>query len=112
VRFPDIEIYLQQPDLEALFSWLDQRLSIKDRSTSGNTHRLTVGDPPMNCTVVEHAHKNFTSVWLNSASSPWQDDQAFAQEAWTALATEVRCNSVEPDKWICINQSGQSVIDW
>ncbi|HKI74830.1 MAG TPA: hypothetical protein VJ998_09310, partial [Pseudomonadales bacterium] len=65
--FPDIEIYLKRPAVDDVVAWLDRRLGVKARDRRGDSLRLSLGDEPIQCTLVENAVKGgYMSVWFKS----------------------------------------------
>lgn len=119
-RYPDIEIYIRQPELADVIDWLDHRIGVEDRQTQGNTTtcRLAGG---IDCVLVDNAVTGgFLSVWFKSGDTPWATDEACAREVFSTLGLEVRCSRGSWDEgsdgeepgWLCISQAGESVIRW
>ena len=123
--YPDIEIYLKRPDIEALRTWLDARVGVGSSAKRGNATILTVGEPAFDCVVVENAVKGgYASVWLQSDQTPWPTDRDCAVDAFNALGVETRCSAgpwEEPPAdgeenvtggWIRFTDSGESRVNW
>ena len=119
---PDIEIYLLNCTREDIESWLTSRF---EAFQTGKHHY-----PIYNYSIHHHGHdipvmlvenaaeKRFTSLWFNSAETPWPTDQACAEEVFAALHCEVRCapggwqEGDEPDLWWRVNAQGEGLITW
>jgi hypothetical protein len=128
-RQPDIEIYLSGCSIERIFEWLNTRFD-NTVSAPGNEKKqqhITVNNPcgdSIPVLIFQGAvGKHITSVWFQSAKTPWDDDKACARDAFKALQTEgknveIRCNAggwsdeQDPDLWWKINQEGESEFLW
>lgn len=118
-RFPDIEIYVKRPAMEALLAWLDRRLGVVETRKRGETFLVTLGEPPIECAIVENAVKGgFASVWFKSPDTPWSSDHECAVEAFRELGLEVRCSTGswqeedESARWFRITENGESMVNW
>lgn len=119
-RYPDIEVYIRQPDAGDVIAWLDDRFGIANREKRGRTTtcRLTTG---IECVLVEDAvDGGFVSLWFKSEDTPWATDAECAREIFRALGLEVRCSRGSWDEgrdgdepgWLCISDAGESTISW
>ena len=121
--FPDIEIYVQDPDLETIERWfkalfescsepkrLDKRTllytAVKADGTKVPVH------------VVEKAAGKYWSIWFDSPHSGWITDIDCARTAFAFFNTTIRCSvgSWEPnqpmDLWWQISKNGEGEINW
>lgn len=120
MRQPDIEIYLKDADHKAIAAWLSQAIGpVSEWRQQGQTFKCRAGDVPV--TWLPKAVGKWHSLYLESATTPWDDDLACARAAFTALEVEVRCapggwdeeESVETaDRWIRISSDGEEEIIW
>lgn len=118
----DIEIYVKSADLEALIGWLATELSdfhTRAQSRKGCKFLFTHnGESGEGMIVLNAGRTGFTSVWLNTRHTPWDDDVACGRAAFAALGCTVRCNESawskgdDPDRWLQIDATGEQVISW
>lgn len=118
----DIEIYVESNALETMIEWLGQALhgfQIRGQSKKGCKFNFTHDEQPGEGMIVLNAGRTgFTSIWLNTRSTPWADDVEFARAAHAALKVTVRCNESawskgdDPDRWLQIDAKGETVIQW
>ena len=121
---PDIEIYLLSCSNEKIIEWLQTRFEINDQkaiNSSLTSLKVTIEKTEFEIQILEQAAgKRFTSVWLNSDKTPWQNDVDCAKAAYQALNCEVRCNIAswseseeqDPDQWWHINQYEEGPFIW
>lgn len=121
---PDIEIYLLSCSNEKIIEWLQTRFEIIDQkaiNSSLTSLKVTIEKTEFEIQILEQAAgKRFTSVWLNSDKTPWQNDVDCAKAAYQALNCEVRCNIAswseseeqDPDQWWHINQYEEGPFIW
>ena len=134
--FPDVEIYIKDPDPEKILHWLDQAFDAVDvkadvitdvkagadnQSAKKMTVTATMGDEQVQCVFLRNAVKgNFASLWFKSDATPWTNDRDCAASAYQYLKTEIRCstgawqpNDREDDEtWLCFNSDGESTVSW
>jgi len=118
--WPDIEIYLKRPDLDAIRQWLDERLGIRDEFARGEARVFLLGEAALECVVIENAVRGgYTSVWFRSAQTPWPDDRSCAVEAHERFGIEVRCSAGpwedgddEDGNWIRLTDQGEQRANW
>lgn len=118
----DIEIYVESADLDALIGWLTSELT--DFQTRAQSRKgckflfVHEGQKGEGMIVLNAGRTGFTSVWLNTRNTPWEDDVAFARAAFAALSCVVRCNESawskgdDPDRWLQIDKKGEHIIQW
>ncbi|MBO6702896.1 MAG: hypothetical protein JJ921_11175 [Pseudomonadales bacterium] len=121
-RHPDIEIYIKRVPLEDLTQWLERRFEVSDRKDIGETLKLsmTFEGAPLTCTVFENAAKGgYTSISFEPNNTPWDDDEACANEAYELFQLEVRCitggwttNAPVEGGWYRFTKDGRSVVNW
>lgn len=121
---PDIEIYVQQTTANAVLAWLTARFP-----ASANAQARPAGKKQWRIVVEEQEHKipvliiegasaGFTSVWFDSAYTPWEDDIACAREAHAHFKTAVRAiagswqEGDDPDAWWHIDDKGEGLVHW
>lgn len=117
-RHPDIEVYLKDVDTPRILDWLSQRLgAIEAVQQRGLSQQLKVAG--MTVVLVEQAAgKRFTSLFFDSAHTPWETDQACAEEISQALDCQVRCiagswaEEQDPDEWLHIEKGQCKKIIW
>jgi len=121
--FPDIEIYVNDPELEQIEQWLyelfktvaePKRLDKRTLLYLSTTETGT--EVPVH--VVEKAAGKYWSIWFDSPESPWDTDIDCARAAFAYFATTIRCSvgSWEPDQpmdlWWQISKKGEGEISW
>lgn len=119
-RHPDIEVYVKDASVDALVEWLGTALGQQGPaavSKKGQSIKVVLGTTPV--TILEQAAgKRFTSVWLDSDSTPWETDLDCAKALHAALSVEVRCirsgwdESQDPDEWWVVSDEGVKEILW
>lgn len=120
---PDIEIYLAGVSAEAALAWLQARFpeapaqprpAGKKQWRTGVRHDGHV----IPVLLIEDAAPGFTSIWFDSAHSPWPDDMACAREAFAHFGCEVRATpgswreGDDPDQWWYIGPRGEGLLQW
>ncbi|MGM1051805.1 MAG: hypothetical protein ACQEXO_05360 [Pseudomonadota bacterium] len=120
-RYPDIEIYLAKPPLDALNQWLGAAIGAEPLAPAGKGQWRTLGhhdgaDIPV--LLVEKAADGFTSLWFDSSHTPWESDADCARAA-AQLGCEVRCSlgswhpGDDPDRFLQLLPDGsEAEIDW
>lgn len=120
----DIEIYLQDCTADAIFAWLAQRFPESagrpPKPAGKKQWRLHIrhGEQDIPVLVIENASPGFTSLWFDSAHTPWENDMACGREAHEFLHTEIRATpgswqeGDDPDLWWQINQQGEGLVHW
>ncbi|MBB1485109.1 hypothetical protein [Oceanospirillum sediminis] len=122
-RFPDIEIYVNDPELEQIVQWLnevfasvEEPVRLDKRTLLYKTINADGKEIPVN--VVEKAAGKYWSVWFDSPESPWATDIDCARAAFAYFNTTIRCSvgSWEPDQpmdlWWQISKKGEGEISW
>jgi hypothetical protein len=121
---PDIEIYIQQTSHEMIEAWLSSRFPagapLVPRPSGKKQWRLLIqnGGQQIPVLIIEEASPGFSSVWFNSAATPWSDDIACAREAHAHFQVEVRATPSswqegdDPDLWWKINADGEGLLQW
>ena len=120
MRQPDIEIYLKDVELPAVTAWLEQAIGpCSQWQVRGQTHKCRAGDIPV--TWLHKAVGRWSSLLLDSAQTPWEDDLACARAANAALGVPIRCApgswdeeeaEEEGDRWLQVTTEGVSEILW
>ncbi|WP_036565007.1 hypothetical protein [Oceanospirillum beijerinckii] len=121
--FPDIEIYVNAPELEQIEQWLrevfaglGQPKRLDKRTLLYIATREDGVEIPIN--VVEKAAGKYWSIWFDSPASPWDTDIDCARAAFAYFDTTIRCSigSWEPDQpmdlWWQISKKGEGEISW
>ncbi|MBD1550459.1 hypothetical protein [Pseudomonas typographi] len=122
MRQPDIEIYLKDTDVDhkAITAWLGDTLgACSPWVQKGQSWKCSAGGTPV--TWVPNAVGKWNSLYLESDSTPWEDDLACARAAHAALAVEVRCapggwveedGEENADRWLRVSADGEEEITW
>jgi hypothetical protein len=111
---PDVEIYAKRVALSNIIEWLKLYFSIDEQKTVGSTLKLklTRDGSAMTCTIAENIAKGgYTSIWFDSSSTPWQTDEACAQEAYNYFQVEIS-ESEDSGGWYRFTESGKTVVNW
>lgn len=121
-RHPDIEIYIKRVPLADLLQWLDQRFAVGEQQEAGDTLKVQLNweGKPLSCTIYENAAKGgYTSVMFEPNHTPWDNDEACAEEAFKIFQLEVRCitggwstDSPSEGGWYRFTENGCSVVNW
>ncbi|WP_119394375.1 hypothetical protein [Salinibius halmophilus] len=121
---PDIEIYLKATSHEQVIEWLEQKFgNVGDNPWAklpkkGFGACVTWEGEPIKVMIIEKCAGNFTSVWFDSAHTPWQNDLACAREAVAFLQVEARVGAggwhegAELDAWIALRDGEEVEIEW
>ena len=120
-RFPDLEIYLLNPDADAISAWLTSVFDtgVEVVSTAPGRAHWHIGG--MDVFLNDKAEKNFASLWFKQNRTPWNNDLECGRAAFTALACEVRCSDSGWQEgesedteggWIKINRNGEKPFSW
>ncbi|MFF7708071.1 hypothetical protein [Pseudomonas sp. NPDC007930] len=122
MRQPDIEIYLKDSDVDhkAVTAWLATALGpCSPWAQKGQTWKCSAAGIAV--TWVPNAVGKWNSLFLESDSTPWDDDLACARAAHLALGVEVRCapggwleeeGEEGADRWMRISADGEEEITW
>ena len=120
-RFPDLEIYLLNPDAAAVSSWLATVFNTAAEVVSSSTGRTHWHINGMDVFLNDKAEKNFASLWFKQNSTPWNNDLDCGRAAFAALGYEVRCSDSGWQEgesedaeggWIKINRNGEKPFSW
>ena len=121
-KHPDIEIYIKRVDLNDLLHWIDRRFEMGEPQDVGETIKLklTYDSKPCVCTIYENAAKGgYTSVMFEPNNTPWDTDEACAEEAFEAFHLEIRCitggwttQAPAEGGWFRFTDKGRSVVNW
>ncbi|MFB9145830.1 hypothetical protein ACFFU2_04755 [Halomonas alkalicola] len=121
-RYPDIEIYLARPSVEAIGEWLIAAIGAAPLSPAGKGKWRTRGQhdgEEVPVLLVEKAADGFASLWFDSPHTPWESDAACARAAAAQVGCEVRCSlggwhpGDDPDRFLKVLPDGsESEIDW
>ncbi|KAA0874706.1 hypothetical protein [Nitrincola tapanii] len=119
---PDIEIYIKSTPIEAISAWLEQRFgSLAPWQSKGLVHTSALTWQGQKIPITLHekvAGKAWMSLWFQSNQTPWSQDLDCAQEAATALNTQIRCivsgwqEGDEPDEWWSVEQGEATKVLW
>ncbi|RMS45922.1 hypothetical protein ALP65_00396 [Pseudomonas aeruginosa] len=93
MRQPDIEIYLKDAEHAAVAAWLEQALGpCGPWQEHGQTLKCTARGEhgAVRVTWLPKAVGKWHSLFLESDSTPWDDDLACARAAHAALGVEIR----------------------
>ncbi|MGI0115944.1 hypothetical protein [Zooshikella sp. RANM57] len=123
MQLPDIEIYVKNTTPDLIEDWLDDRFdSVELVNKEGRTHQYNVDWQGMNIPVMvveRAAGRAFTSIWFNSAETPWETDIECARDAFEFFDTEIRCNGTfwqeeeaADNEWWRITHQGEGIISW
>lgn len=126
----DIEIYIKAATPEAIQEWLSLitlSLDAKSFSPKRQAYWATMqsldetideASKEFEIIVLSSVQNNYSSIWFNSAKTPWANDKACAKQAFDHFKSAVRCTASgwqegdQPDQWLHIDDSGEEVIDW
>lgn len=118
----DIEIYVANTPGKAVLDWLKARFPDQGAARPAGKRQwrqlIKYQNHEISVLVIEEASPGFTSVWFDSPHSPWATDLECAREASAHFQQEVRVTagswdeSADPDAWISLTASGESVIQW
>lgn len=120
MRQPDIEIYLKEATHKEIAAWLSTALGeCTEWVQKGQTWKCTAGTVPV--IWLPKAVGKWSSLYLESDQTPWDDDIACARDAFKALNEEVRCapgtwieeeGEEDADRWIRVSADGEEEITW
>jgi len=120
-RHPDIEIYVAGISSAQACDWLQTQFSsVTVTSQRGiQTHiSARMDQHRVPALVVEKAAGRFTSLWFDSAATPWITDLDCARAAQHYFHREVRCivsgwqEGDDPDEWWSVSDAGEQLIRW
>lgn len=122
MRQPDIEIYLKDAEHAAVAAWLEQALGpCGPWQEHGQTLKCTARGEhgAVRVTWLPKAVGKWHSLFLESDSTPWDDDLACARAAHAALGVEIRCapggweenqGEEDADRWLRVDAGGVEEI--
>lgn len=121
--FPDIEIYVQDPDQSQIDQWFSELFTSisAPKRLDKRTLAYEVTTPTgvqFSVNVVEKAAGKYWSIWFDSPETPWATDIDCARAAFAFFGKPIRCSvgSWEPDQpmdlWWQINSKGEGEISW
>ena len=118
----DIEIYLHCAEPQAICQWLrkvfgqaPEPLNSSDRNRVLR-YRIVAGQVVIPLLLVTRG--KWTSVWFNSAMTPWETDVDCARDAIDCLGGTARCTDGgwqegdDPDCFLEITPAGTSKVIW
>jgi len=125
----DIEIYIKSVSPEAIKAWLElctSSLDVQSSNPKRQAYWATFADSAdadnpqaeFEIIVLNKVQSNFSSIWFNTKSTPWANDQACAQQAFEHFHSAIRCvasgwqEGDAPDQWLNIDAKGETTIDW
>jgi hypothetical protein len=120
----DIEIYVLSVPTHKILSWLANHFTILSKPVDGIVPIQLVieyQNKPIEISICEGAGgKKFTSIWFDSADTPWKNDIECARSIYNELRCEVRCNASgwqedsdsDPDQWWRINDYEEGPFIW
>lgn len=118
----DIEIYLYKTSATAIADWLHgdlgDALSPWPAGSSRSPIRSQVTYQGRTIPVMLIRQGDWTSVWFNSAHTPWPDDLTCARAAVDALGTTARCtdggwqDGDDPDQFLEVTTNGTRTVIW
>lgn len=120
-RHPDIEIYIAGAKAADVDGWLRARLDqVETTRQQGNRtdYRARIDSSEIPVMVMEKAAGRFTSVWFDSAATPWARDLDCARDAAAYFEREIRCiasgwkEGDDPDEWWSVSADGEQLISW
>ncbi len=121
--FPDIEIYIKDPDFASVVAWLKLVFESVDPYIEGKRTLMTLNSSSgsVSCVYLPHAVRgNFASLWFKSGNTPWNTDRDCALAAFAYLNREVRCSTGgwqtndknNDESWLRVNGNGESMVSW
>jgi hypothetical protein len=120
----DIEIYIKDPDPQAVEAWLQRHFgcfrlmpSPSGKVFGGQGERNEQSVPVK---LFLGAVGKYASLCFDSPESPWDSDLGCARDAWQALGREIRCatgewqegSEVEDGLWWSLTEKGETQIQW
>ncbi|OYW88575.1 MAG: hypothetical protein B7Z23_12670 [Pseudomonadales bacterium 32-61-5] len=121
MRQPDIEIYLREDHLPALFDWLAS-LGPLTQPESGHGRGLwQLNGESIELLVVRKAAGKWASIWFDSPHTPWATDRDCALAVFAAIGQQVRCSvggwqeddgEEDADRWLKIDAEGEQEFVW
>lgn len=121
--FPDIEIYVQDPEQSQIDQWFSELFTTVSASKRLDKRTLayevtTPAGVQFAVNVVEKAAGKYWSIWFDSPETPWATDIDCARAAFAYFGKTIRCSvgSWEPDQpmdlWWQISSKGEGEISW
>ena len=121
-QLPDLEIYVEGDDIEAMVAWIQTALTDSDvdnQNKQGAKLTCRYQGEEFPAIIVKNAGSTgFSSIWFDTRLLPWEDDLDCAKAAYEALGKTVRCiesvwvNGDDPDRWFEYSVDGEKVINW
>lgn len=116
----DIEIYLRDTSDADICQWLHGVFGNAPTAQSGGRaarrYRIVAGEVVINLLLVQQG--SWTSVWFDSARTPWANDLECAQDAVVKLGQTARCTDGgwqegdDPDRFLEVTEDGVSTVIW
>lgn len=120
--YPDIEIYIKNPDLDKLTAWLNEHFDGVDMDTNVTPVPITLsasGTAIEAVLVLEAVKGKFASLWFKDNQTPWPTDIDCARSAFEALGQEIRCSTgpwepgqPEEEQWFRLSDKGETRVHW
>lgn len=121
--FPDIEIYVQDPEQSQIDQWFSELFTQISAPKRLDKRTLayevtTATGVQFSVNVVEKAAGKYWSIWFDSPETPWATDIDCARAAFAFFGKTIRCSvgSWEPDQpmdlWWQISNKGEGEISW
>lgn len=120
----DREIYIKDPDVQAVENWLREHFeqlhlepSPNGKVFSGQGER---DGQPVPLKLFLGAVGKYASLCFDAPTTPWDSDLGCAREAWQALGKEIRCSvgewqegsDADDEFWWHLNNEGETQIKW
>ena len=121
-RHPDIEVYVKECNGKQLTEWLASIAeNLSTPKTSKDTTQLTATLNGVEIDVLIQERvvgKAWTSIWFDSAETPWLQDLDCAKQIAADLDTQTRCivggweEGDDPDEWWKVHKGNEEKIVW
>lgn len=117
----DIEIYIKKRATGPILDWLTGTFGhtpdiVSTPSKGATKLRITTERGVLPVMLVQQGQ--WTSVWFNSAHTPWASDLACAQSAAEVMQTTVRCSDGgwqegdDPDQFLEVTDGTVGTVIW
>jgi len=115
----DCEIYLQNPDMETMMTWVEARVGDMDWISENKDmvvfHAQASGDTLPIIIQKNIEDTDFIGIWFNSVHAPWDTDADCARDAFLALNCTLQCDPGETikgkNKFLQIDINGENLIE-
>ena len=123
-RQPDIEVYIKDSSIDEIISWLKATFEAITLPSKLDTASINVICKHQNTDIpltiyTGAAGKLYTSLWFQSAHTPWVSDLDCATALAESLDKEVRCatNSWEEsqdadNEWWKVTKDNKTKVNW